>query len=80
MNILEGTVISNKNKGIALIRVTRQTAHKRYGKLVKKRKQYKVSLDGATVILGEHVKIIETRPISKEIHFKIFKATQKKEK
>ncbi len=80
MTILEGIVLSNKNKGTLLVEVTRRTPNKRYGKLVKKKKRYKVDLGESEAGIGDKVKIVETRPISKDKRFKIHSIIKQKGK
>lgn len=69
--IFNGTIISVKMNKTAVVEVTRKTPHPLYKKLLKKSKKYKVSIGEFEVSLGDKVKIIETRPISKDKHFKI---------
>ncbi|HEY4489779.1 MAG TPA: 30S ribosomal protein S17 [Candidatus Paceibacterota bacterium] len=69
--ILSGTVVSDKMKDTAVVLVERFVKHPRYGKYIKKRKKYKVHDPENSVHIGDKVKIIETRPISRHKHFKI---------
>lgn len=71
MQILEGIVISNKTLKTAIVEVSRRTPHKIYKKLIKRSKKYKVDVNNVSIKLGDRVKIINIRPISKEKHFKI---------
>ena len=71
MKIIEGKVISSKMKNAAVVEVTRKVAHPLYKKLLKKSKRYQVDLMGASVTIGSIVKIVETRPMSKNKHFKL---------
>lgn len=67
--ILSGTVVSNKMKDTIVVLVERYEKHPKYGKFVKKRKKFKAHDKGNTRNIGEKVRIVETRPISKDKHF-----------
>lgn len=75
--ILTGKVTSVKMQGTVLVEVERRTPHKLYGKLLRRNKSYKVDINGQTVNLGDIVKIVETKPISKSKHFKLVEKTKK---
>lgn len=69
--VLAGKVVSVKMNDTVIVEVVRRTPHPLYKKLVKKSSKFKVDSKGAEVTLGQDVKIVETRPISKDKHFKI---------
>lgn len=69
--VLTGKVVTVKMQNTVLVEVVRRTPHKLYGKLLKRSKKYKVDTAGQTVAVGEIVKIVETKPISKDKHFKL---------
>ena len=69
--VLAGKVVSIKMNDTVIVEVVRRTPHPLYKKLVKKSKKFKVDSKGAEVTVGQDVKIVETRPISKDKHFKI---------
>jgi small subunit ribosomal protein S17 len=69
--ILTGLVVSDKMKDTIVVRVERYVKHPRYAKFIKRRKKYKVHDVGNTAKIGDQVKIIETRPISKDKHFRL---------
>ena len=69
--ILSGTVVSNKMKDTIVVSVERYEKHPRYFKFIKRRKKFKAHNPGNTAKIGDRVKIIETRPISKDKHFKL---------
>lgn len=68
--ILKGEIISLKMNNTAIVVVERKFRHPLYRKVIVRHKKYKVQNDGKHEI-GETVSIIETRPISKEKHFRI---------
>jgi small subunit ribosomal protein S17 len=68
---LTGKVISIKMQGTAIVQVTRFVPHKLYGKLLKRSKKFKVDSKGVELTVGQEVKIVETKPVSRDKHFKI---------
>ena len=77
---LSGTVVSNKMKDTIVVSVKRYEKHPRYFKFIKRRKKFKVHNPGNTVKIGDRVKIIETRPISKDKHFMLVDKLKKLDK
>lgn len=69
--ILSGVVVSRKMKDTIVVSVERYERHPKYAKFVKRRKKFKAHDLGHTVKIGDTVKIISTRPISKDKHFKL---------
>lgn len=69
--ILSGTVVSNKMKDTVVVMVERYKKHPRYSKFIKRRKKFKTHDLGNTAKIGDKVRIIETRPISKDKNFKL---------
>lgn len=75
--ILEGKVISIKMNNTVVVEVTRKVAHPLYKKLLKRTKKYKVDTAGNTLSLEDSVKIVSTKPISKNKFFKILEVVKK---
>ncbi len=69
--ILAGKVLSMKMNNTVIVEVVRRTPHPLYKKLMRKSNTFKVDTAGQTVSIGQEVKIVETRPISKQKHFKL---------
>ena len=69
--VLAGKIVSVKMQDTVIVEVVRRTPHPLYKKLVKKSKKFKVDRNGQEVVVGQDVKIVETRPISKDKHFKV---------
>ena len=69
--ILTGTVVSNKMKDTIVVSVERYEKHPKYGKFIKRRKKFKAHDVGNTAGIGDKVQIIETRPVSKDKHFRL---------
>ena len=60
-----GTVISDRQEKTIIVEVERRTAHSLYKKVVKTSKRYVADDQSNEAAIGDKVKIIETRPISK---------------
>jgi small subunit ribosomal protein S17 len=71
MKTLTGIILTIGKSQTATVDVVTKTPHKLYGKLMKKNKKYKVDTNNVQISVGNQVKIVETRPISKDKHFKI---------
>lgn len=69
--ILKGTIILVKQHNTAVVKVVRRTPHSLYKKLITKSKKYQVDTTGFTPEIGQAVKILEIRPLSKKKYFKI---------
>lgn len=67
---LTGVVVSDKMQKTVVVSVTRYEKHPKYKKYLKISKKYKAH-DEANHKVGDKVTIIETRPISKDKHFKV---------
>lgn len=69
--ILKGVVVSDKMDKTVVVEVTRFVEHKKYGKRIKKTKNYKAHDEDNLKKVGDIVEIEETKPMSKDKHFKI---------
>lgn len=69
--IFEGIVVSNKMAKTVVVKVTSISPHPIYKKLIKRDKKIKADTGSFSPILHDRVKIVETKPISKDKHFKI---------
>jgi len=69
--ILKGVVVSNKMDKTVVVEVTRFVEHKKYGKRVKKTKNYKAHDENNEKKIGDIVEIEETKPMSRDKHFKV---------
>lgn len=73
MKVFKGIVVSTKMQKTVIVEVMRKVVHPLYKKLLKRNKKYKVDNTGFSVSEGDRVEIVETKPISKDKHFKIIK-------
>ncbi len=60
-----GVVVSNKMDKTITVEVERKVKHARYGKFVKRRSTFAAHDEENTCNIGDTVKIMETRPLSK---------------
>ena len=68
--VLNGVILSDKMEKTAVVLVEKKFKHKKYQKLVKRRKKYYVHDENKHAI-GEKVTIMETRPLSKTKRWRI---------
>jgi len=61
-----GLVVSNKMDKTIVVRVERRLRHPKYGKYVKKTTKFKAHDETNDCQIGDMVRIMETRPLSKD--------------
>ena len=66
-----GTVLSNKMIKTVVVQVERRMKHGRYGKYMTQKKKYKVHDEQQACKPGDTVRIVETRPMSKEKRWRV---------
>lgn len=75
---LQGTIVSLKMINTAIVVVERKTSHPLYKKIVRHAKRFKAHLtEEVKVAMGDTVVIEETRPISRDKHFKVIGVVKK---
>lgn len=70
---LIGTVVSVKMKNTVVVMVENRRSHPLYKKMLKTNKRFKVHNQDLDLVMGDKVKIEETRPISKDVSWKVAK-------
>jgi len=60
-----GLVVSDVQNKTIVIEVTRRTTHPRYKKVIKVKKKYTAHDEENQAKIGDKVRVVETRPISK---------------
>lgn len=63
--ILQGVVVSDKSDKTVYVKVTRRIAHEKYKKIVSVSKKYAAHDEKEQFKIGDVVKIVECRPVSK---------------
>jgi len=71
--VLKGIVVSDKMDKTIVVKVSRFVVHPKYGKRIKKTKKYKAHDEENSKKIGDNVEIEETKPMSKDKHFKVIK-------
>jgi small subunit ribosomal protein S17 len=66
-----GTVLSNKMTKTVVVQVERRMKHGKYGKYMTEKKKYKVHDEKQECKPGDQVRIVETRPMSKEKRWRL---------
>lgn len=66
-----GTVISMKMNKTVIVEMVHTTRHPLYRKAVKKTKHRAAHVEGIELALGDKVKLLETKPISKTKYFRV---------
>ena len=64
--ILIGRVVSNKMDKTVVVSVESLKRHPLYGKVIRRRKRYKAHDENNACQIGDLVRMIESRPLSKE--------------
>ena len=66
-----GTVLSDKMDKTIVVRVDRLVRHPKYAKVVKRSSKFKVHDEEKKAKVGDKVKVVETRPLSKEKRWRL---------
>lgn len=74
---LVGKVISDKMEKTVVVQVKRLLKHPVYGKIVKRKKNFKVHDENSLAVVGDVVEFKECRPISKTKHATLVKVLPK---
>ncbi len=68
---LTGVVTSDKMNKTRIVMVERRIAHRKYGKLLTRRKKFKAHDEKNEYRVGDRVVIVETRPLSREKRWRV---------
>ena len=72
-----GVVVSNKMDKTVVVRIDRSKRHRLYGKTLRVTQRYKAHDEKNECNLGDVVKIAETRPLSREKHWRVVEIVQR---
>jgi len=75
--VMIGTVKSNKMDKTVVVAVERNVRHKIYGKIVKRTYTLKAHDENNACQIGDKVKVMETRPLSKDKRFRVVEIVEK---
>lgn len=74
--VLTGRVVSDKMDKTITVLVETHKKHSLYGKRVKVSKKYKAHDEQNQAKIGDIVRIMETRPLSKDKHFRLVEVVE----
>jgi small subunit ribosomal protein S17 len=72
-----GVVVSNKMTKTVVVRVERRVADRKYGKIVTRAEKYKAHDEAQACQIGDRVRIVETRPTSKDKRWRVAETLEK---
>ena len=72
-----GKVVSNKMQKTVLVEITRVKQHDFYGKVVRKKSKLKAHDEENRCQIGDKVKVVYSRPISKDKHWRVSEVLSK---
>ena len=74
--ILTGRVVSSNSDKTIVVKVTRRVKHKLYKKIISLSKKYHAHDENNIHKVGDEVKIIESKPISKLKSWRVYQENQ----
>lgn len=74
---LMGVVVSDVNDKTVVIKVERRFPHPKYGKMVRKTKRFMAHDKDNSCTVGDRVRIIESRPLSKLKRWRVSEIIEK---
>jgi len=72
-----GVVVSNKMAKTIVVKVERRVADGKYGKITTRAEKYKVHDEAQACRIGDRVRIVETRPLSKDKRWRVAETLEK---
>lgn len=75
--VLRGTVVSDKMDKTIVVEINTRRSHPLYGKRVKFSRRFKAHDENNEAKIGDTVEIMETRPLSKDKHFRLTRIVEK---
>ena len=74
---LIGTVVSNKMEKTIVVRIERRKLHPLYKKYITRTKKLKAHDEGNLCQIGDLVKVVESRPLSKDKRWNLLEVLEK---
>ncbi|MGN1310655.1 MAG: 30S ribosomal protein S17 [Clostridia bacterium] len=75
--VMVGTVTSNKMDKTVVVSVATNVKHPKYGKIVKRTYKLKAHDEENVCQIGDKVKVMETRPLSKDKRWRVVEVMEK---
>lgn len=74
--VYQGRVVSDKMDKTIVVEIATQKRHPKYGKRLKYSKKFKAHDENNTAKTGDIVRIMETRPLSKDKRFRLLEIVE----
>lgn len=75
--VLRGTVVSDKMDKTIVVEINTSKRHPKYGRHVKFTTKFKAHDENNEARVDDIVEVMETRPLSKDKHFRLVKIVEK---
>ena len=75
--VLRGTVVSDKMDKTIVVEIATTHSHPLYGRQVKYSTKFKAHDENNEAKVGDVVEVMETRPLSKDKHFRLVRVIEK---
>jgi len=75
--VRQGVVVSDKMEKTVVVAIEAMVQHPLYGRIVKQTKKFKAHNENNEARLGDTVRIMETRPLSKEKCWRVVEIVKK---
>jgi small subunit ribosomal protein S17 len=72
-----GTVVSDAMDKTVVVRIASQVRHPMYGKIVRRSTKLKAHDEGGEAHVGDTVRIVETRPLSKSKRWRVVEVLER---
>lgn len=72
-----GEVVSDKMQKTVVVIVKRLTRHAKYGKVIRRVTRLKAHDEKNECRVGDRVRLVETKPLSKDKHFRVAQVVEK---
>ena len=72
-----GTVVSDKMQKTVVVAIERRFPHPLYGKMVTRTKRLKAHDEENTAKVGDRVRVMETRPLSKQKRWRVVEIVER---
>lgn len=77
--VRQGVVVSDKMEKTVVVAIEEMVQHALYGRIVKQTKKFKAHNENNEARIGDTVRIMETRPLSKEKRWRVVEIVKKAE-
>ena len=77
LKVRQGVVVSDKMQKTVVVRLERRFAHPRYGKMVTRSTKVKAHDEQNDAKTGDTVRIMETRPLSKDKRWRVVEIVER---